>query len=326
MRRAAYSLIEVTMAMALFSMMISLTFESLASYRMYFQSDQSRFILDLEARRAMKIVLDDLSNSAWHIPGTMTDKTQLLDPSLDRELRYYPYLQVASRGDPVGWGGGFTPWRRADSEIVDLSVPFYSGKTLPARHTQPSQELVFLKVARYDHVDNPNNMKKESVDLGKPGIPFGDYWKAPQVDSMILQFEGTTVSDAKLSFQMNTSGDIREYSYVVVPYKGKRELRRRYAHRNNTTGVYTSAVQSDGEIISRYVDRIVVDTVRTMPGLSADQVRVTLYLSRLTNKGVLQLKELSITVAMRSTVDPELAEGIDNWLGVAGEFPVIPIQ
>ena len=165
------------------------------------------------------------------------------------------------------------------------------------------------------------------MNLNQLGVPFTDYYKAPQVDTMILQLLGTggamEVEDALLSFQMDTDLNVREYSYVVVPKNGRHALIRRYAHRS-PNGYYTSKPVDDGVAISEYVDRIVVDSVRTNPGLSADQLRITLYMSRMTSQGVLHKYQLTLTTAMRSTVDPEYAATIDNWLGVPGEYPVIP--
>ncbi len=318
----AYTILEVTIATAIFVVVVTMVMESMTAMRGYIGHDESVYSLDMEARRVLRIMSQDLSTSAWYLPMDVDQKFDLLDPGNDRDLRYYPYILTQSR---AGMGNLFDHFERPDDEVVTAD-DFPRGWGVPDSHMLPSQEMIFLKISRGVIVDDPEELRIPRVNYNNTNAtPFSDFWNGPVVNNMRLVLDGDTISDIGIYFEADTSDRLREYSYIVRPNPrtGDRELIKSYAHRtDNGQAKSTAAIQEVAVPISRYVDRVVFDTYRTHPSLDVDQLRVEIYLSRRNDVGNVNFHKATMIMAMRSTVDPQYSEHIDSWLGKSGEYPV----
>ena len=241
-----------------------------------------------------------------------------MDTSLDRDIRYYPYII-----NQDGGGGALFSHFERDAGAVVVPGDFPEGWTVPNEHMLPSQELVFVKIGRNAPVDDPENLRPSPVNFNTtPTVAFNRFWEGDVISNMRLQTEGSTVIDVGLFFETDTSDNLREYSYVIVPNQGFRELWKVCAHRKDDGQTKSSASIETVELLSRHVDRVVFNTSRTSPSLDVDQIGVEIYLSRRNESSVVNARKITFIVAMRSTVDPEYSENIDAWLGTKGNFPI----
>ena len=313
--RTGMTILEMMIAVAIFATAVVMAFEFMASSKRFVDGSASRENLRLEGRNILSAIAADIGNSAWFLE-TVDDRAELLEAD-DRDLRYYPYVQV-QREDLRG--ERFQAHHRDDDEIVALED--FAGNDYPASHLLPSQEIIFLKVSKGLDGETPREVNSAMVNFNEPALPMEDYWLGEVATSMSMTeaAAGAGEIDAALTWEKQaSSGDMREYSYVVVPSEGGRgigQLERRYHHRSDANNGAGEIVTD--RVLSRYVDRIVFDTYRTTTGLAVDQIRLTVYLSREDEAGVLYTHSASITVAMRSTVDPNYSQSIDDWLGDAG--------
>lgn len=319
--KSAYTLLEVIIAVAVFMALITVVMESMVAMRSYVAYDEADYSLELEARRVMRLISKDLNTSAWYIPMDPDEKFDLLDPAFDRDVRYYPYINVQSAS---GRGSLFSHFDRPADEVV-AAADFPDQYPVPSNHRLPSQELIFLKISRGFTGDDPRFLSIPRVNYDMtPTVPFGRFWEGDVVSNMKLNLAGDTVIDVGLYFETDTSDRLREYAYIVRPDPQTRfrELVKVYAHRNDNGQTASTATVEDMQVVSRYVDRIVFDNYRTHAGLDVDQLRVEIYFSRRNESGNFNHLKSSMTVAMRSTVDPQYSEHIDSWLGTGGNYPV----
>ena len=317
-QRSAFTILEVIISVTIFVMMVAVVMESMVAMRSYVAFDESEFSLDVEARRVARMIQQDLSTSAWYLPMDIDEKFDLLDPDLDREIRYYPYILNQDGGE----GDLFSHFER-DADAVVTAADFPDGWVVPNTHKLPSQEIVFVKIGRNAAVDDPSTLRPTPVNFNNtPTVAFNRFWEGDVIPNMRLQTEGVTVVDVGLFFETDTSDNLREYSYGIRPNAGFRELWKICAHREDNGQTTSSAGIEGVQLISRYVDRIVFNTCRTSPSLDVDQIGVDIYLSRRNESSLVNSRKISFVVAMRSTVDPEYSENIDAWLGTKGNFPI----
>jgi prepilin-type N-terminal cleavage/methylation domain-containing protein len=334
--RSGFSLLEVIMVTLIFSLVMAGIFQGVKSARQFTSRASLQDDLVLESRRLIQYIVTDLSSSAWYIPidadgdGTarpptgadFNDLAALTNPALDRDLLYYPYVIVQSAS---GRGTAFDAYDRAPAEIVDpASLP----AALPASHRALSQEVVFLKVSRSQAAATPAEIVAPTVNFNVPPVSIAASSAARTgIDNVSIYAltSGGVVSDIPLAWEshldapdQNDPEDLREYAYVVTPntLTGKGQLERRY---RNGGGAVTL-----DRILSTDVDRIVVDTYRTLASLNVNQVRIALYLSKeqIDHPGVFQTYRIEVTAALRSTVDPEYSLNLGDWLGASGAFDV----
>lgn len=324
----AFTLLEVLISTAILAVIIATVMESLiASNAVYTQSD-TEYGLELEARKVFRKLQQDIGNSTWYLPMTAQEKFDLLDDSLDRKLRYYPYVFTQTSN---GKGQLFDHMQRSDS-VSDASFEAL-GLEVTSEHRFASRELVFVKISRTQDVDNVRDTVLRPVSFDNtPAVPFDEYWDGPYLEEMWLQMDTDLFSGSEfivavnLSLEQNTSLELREYTYGVRYDAATKshQLCKYFAERDDNGQGTTSADLQFYETVSSNVDRIVFDTYRTDFSLEVDQIRVQLWLSKRTNSGETIMHKASTTFAMRSNVDPEYNEQIDSWLGSAGSFPVNP--
>ncbi|HYE04459.1 MAG TPA: prepilin-type N-terminal cleavage/methylation domain-containing protein [Planctomycetota bacterium] len=338
--RRGMSLIEVTIALAIFAVLMAAALECFGGVRRYVDQEGAQNDLVLEGRRVLATVIADVGNSAWFIPldgdgdgvqrpptgADVNDLDDLANPARDRALRYYPYVNVQA---PAGLGAAFPLHARLPADVVDVAA--YPA-ALPPDHRLPSQELIFLKVRTGAVAPTVAATEVRRVNFNDEVVPIAARTLARDgvpVDSVQTATSGSglsaLVSDIPLAWETHLAtadnsdvDDLREHTYVLVPNPrtGRGRLERRY--RNGGGAMALDRVVSDD------VDRIVFDTYRTAPGLNVNQVRVTIWLSREYHEqpGLYQCQRIEATMALRSTVDPEYSLNLGGWLGSGGSFGV----
>lgn len=154
--RKAFTLLELTIAMAIFSMLLVSLLESWSSMSRYASFAQVQDDLTIEGKRIVQDLKFDLSQSGWYLPdGTTASYAD------DRNVRYYPYIQVQNPdgfATPTTYGSKFRAhWRTLAN--VSLSTPEnlpgtpadFNDETLTdsqyaSSHYARSQEIIFLRV------------------------------------------------------------------------------------------------------------------------------------------------------------------------------------
>jgi len=325
--------------------------QSLISVRMYTSQEEMSNDLVLEGRRIVDTMVQDLGNSAWYVPIDCDGDTIVRAPfaigladvddldglrngtgPLDRTLRYYPYIQVQT---PSGQGSQFAAW--TPPTRTDVLIPTSLPASLPAEHRLASQEVIFLKVRTAVAQTDPTTLRPQRINFNALPSTIAAFAAArtgviaPSLN--IYAPVGNVISDIPLAWESHLAipdsaggaayvanprpDTLREWGYVVTPNPNNRKGRLVRRYRNGT-----GAVQDD-RVISEQVDRLVVDTYRTAPGLNVNQVRVTLYLSKAQDDGRgYQTQRVQVTTALRSTVDPEYALNLGDWLGTEGGHTV----
>jgi len=345
MQRHGMTMLELLVATAIFAIVMALVIEALTSVRHFSKASSSFESLLEESDRLMGIIIGDLANSAWFVnPGT--DLSELAtDEDYDRQqARYYPYVVIQDYSSDFGldgmpnkssshWYHGFL---RDQADLVRPSHLNAVKDAIPPAHQLPSQELIFLKVANGATVSDPIDHEDEWINFNIDAVPLEDYNDPsvlPHAENLMVVAAGTEgVTDVPLNWETYTGGqpwaadldgdgindpdpdEMREFSYCLVPdaVTGAR-LERRF--RNGAA----SAVEVDA-VLSRNVDRFAIDTYRTSADLAVNQVRIRLWLSSRGEDGRTLTHYTETTVALRSTVDPEYALRLADWLGDAGDF------
>ncbi len=363
--RRGLSVLEVIIAMSMFSIIMLAVLQSLSSMRGFISTESTTNDLTLESRRVMRELVNDLGNSAWLVTirtsppaAKATDLADLLNPAKDRLLRYYPFVVVQStNGFPAGTQ--FAAWQRTAANVLQWTDPWFNA--LPAANRLPSQELIFLRVQHGPPNSSPIGFVSQRVnfnrrwdgaviatdsrglmsgtsDVGDGSIdwrdgvqPMSQFKNGVKVPSLTVKPDivtATVVGDTPMvmeSFAGSTAltnpalrfnpDYLREYSYVVVPNANSRKGRLERRWRDGT-----GAVVVPGEVLSENVDRIVIDTYRTLSSLNVNQVRIQLYMSKEAVDGGARFvsSRIDATVALRSTVDPEYSLNLGTWLGNAG--------
>jgi len=325
--------------------------QSLISVRMYTSQEEMSNDLVLEGRRIVDTMVQDLGNSAWYVPidcdgdnlvrapfanpGDLDDLDGLRNGTgpLDRTLRYYPYIQVQTT---LGRGSMFAAWNPPNR--TDVLIPTSLPASLPAEHRLASQEVIFLKVRTAVAQTDPTTLRPQRINFNTPPLTIAAFATArtgviaPSLN-IYVPTVGNVINDIPLAWEShlaipdsaggpayaaNPRPDfLREWGYVVTPNPNNRKGRLVRRYRNGTGSV------QDDRVISEQVDRLVVDTYRTAPGLNVNQVRVTLYLSKAQDDGRgYQTQRVQVTTALRSTVDPEYALNLGDWLGTEGRYTV----
>lgn len=319
--KKGFTLLEVIISTLILTTVLTIVMETLIVAKRTVANNDTVYGLEMEARRILRLISEDLSNSSWYLPMDAAEKFDLLEPTKDREIRYYPYILTQTVN---GMGDKFSHLDRADA-ITEADYTAM-GLSVPNEHRFASREVVFVKLARSEYVDDIKDARRPSISFElNPAVPFDRYWEGPEITEMVLNLAGDTIVDINLNMEHNTSGEIREYTYGVRydDATNRRQLCRYYVERVDDGQTSTTSAPVLDKVLSTNVDRIVVDTYRTNFSLEVDQILIQVWMSSRSNNGETILYKASKTFAMRSNVDPEYTQHIDAWLGTAGDFPVI---
>ena len=363
--RHAFTMIEVFIALSLFSLVMGIALTCLTGMRSFASGEAGKDDLDLEAQKVMTSIVGDISNSAWVIDPAV-NTASLISPSLDRTLRYYPFVEVqASTG--VATGNHLADWTRTAAYVPNWTNSPYA-LLIPSEHQAQSQELIFLKVQRAPPAAAPptssdrvnynmdwTNTKLAAGSVWTAGVlPMASFQTGIKVDSIVTDVltpqasaSSDTVQDTPLVMEtypgspaltgddsfptigvpVRTDPDyLREYAYVVLPDPAthKNQLVRCWRNGTSIMPVYPPAAQTANAgytVVSEYVDRLVIDTYRTLATLDINQVRIRVYLSKdAVDPGTTPVVVLTAecTTALRSTVDPFYSLNLGSWLGPSG--------
>ena len=91
--RTAFTLLEIVVAMSLFSLLMAAVLECLSNVRSYASRESVQNDLALEGRRLVEEIVNDLGASAWYIPTVADGGPQTLPtdemslPASDRSIR-----------------------------------------------------------------------------------------------------------------------------------------------------------------------------------------------------------------------------------------------
>lgn len=110
-----YTLLEVTIAGALFFLAVAAVLESAAAARRLQALASANDAIELEARAVLRAIADDLTMSGWDFVDTQVAG---VSRAQDRQLRYYPMAQIQPA---VASADGFNtrlPWTRIDGSVA----------------------------------------------------------------------------------------------------------------------------------------------------------------------------------------------------------------
>ncbi len=343
--RAGLTMVEIAISLAVFSVLMVTILEALSSTRMFVSSKSMRSDLAMEAQDVLDTLVSDLGNSAWFISpidasgGDTNYENLAVDPTYDRERAvYYPYVfkqDASSLPSSNAFHSAYERYISGDVVSASTMDPDHWNQ-LPASHKEPSDEVVFLKVRKAPPTPVPEPEVTDWVNFNQPATKMDQYANVSElsvVEGLNLQSQdGVTVTDVPLDWETYPAADpwgtfplkgadyreLREYSYRLVPDPGNNRARLERCYRNGAS----DSVHVD-QVLSTSVDRLQVDTYRTDAALQVNQVRFTLYMSKRPTAeagGSRATHKVSVTVALRSTVDPEYALNLETWLGEAGHF------
>lgn len=96
LRCAAFSFMEVIIAVALLATIMALAMESLMAGQNYDQFSSLQDDLAIESTRILAQIRNDLTISGWEFPTQPRATYAGVPPTTDRTLRYYPFVQIQS--------------------------------------------------------------------------------------------------------------------------------------------------------------------------------------------------------------------------------------
>lgn len=121
--RAAYTLIELVIAVAILAVASVAVMENMVASRHLSSHAAAKDELELDAMRIMSEISADLTASGWDFcdDGAAPVYSGVAQ-TVDRQLRYYPMVQVQPAYDGSNTGGFNTdlPWTRLDPSLVRL--------------------------------------------------------------------------------------------------------------------------------------------------------------------------------------------------------------
>ncbi|HYE05329.1 MAG TPA: prepilin-type N-terminal cleavage/methylation domain-containing protein [Planctomycetota bacterium] len=360
MRRGT-TLIEIIIAMSIFTVLITAVLQCLTGVRGFVDRESVQNDLVLEGRRLIDVMVQDLSGSAWYIApvamggpdqvttgGIYATQTELQIPARDRKIKYYPYIMTQ---EWAGRGDAFQAFWRTPAEILDPST---LPSALPPSHRWASQEIIFVKIATAPPAATPRDIQppdpiefqQTDPQQTSSGLTWTQ-WTEPRRILPAYELRNSGDASNKTTWSLGiiadasgavvdlpvrwesdtlapTAAQLREYSYVVVPnpVSGRGQLERRYRNASDLSGAPAAALDA---VLSTNVDRLVANTYRTDATLGVDQIRITLYLSRTLDDGTLVTDVVEATAAMRSIFNALDPVGVQLRLGEAGTFtdPVV---
>lgn len=111
--RLAFSLLEVVIAVALFTLVMSAVFQALIGVTSYVSSAEVQDDLTVEGQRVMAQISEDLVASGWYLPEGQPSLTGVAN---DRSYYFYPYVQVQyNTASATGLGTRFPHTHRVSS-------------------------------------------------------------------------------------------------------------------------------------------------------------------------------------------------------------------
>ena len=339
--RCGMSLLEIVFSIGLFTIVLTATLQSLTGMRHFVGSSSVQMGLTGEAQMILGELAEMFSSSAWFIAprdgnNSETDLVALAtSANYDRNTAiYYPFVYQQNETSLPG-GAPFRDYLRNPVDRVGPAT--YAPELwaqLPPDHRLPSQEVTLLRVRSGPSLAVPER-HAETAWINFSEQParmdaFNDPSALPLVHSLGLRGHTGFVIDMPIDWETYPGANpwsthpelgpdpryMREFSVRVVPDARTATARLERVYRNGRTGT----IEVD-RVISDKVDRLVVDTYRTSADLNVNQVRITIYMSEFSHRSqTMQHHRASVTVALRSTVDPEYALNLETWLGEAGSF------
>lgn len=163
---AGFTLLEVVIAVALFLVASAAIFESLVSTKHLASLGAAKDQLDTDGNRILRAIAADLTTSGWEFIDPVASTTYggiSVTPAADRNLRYYPMVQVQpspSNANDLGFNDRL-PWTRIANSLRNLpNLPTVLPGDPTDDETSPltedawrrsfyarSQNLVFLRTA-----------------------------------------------------------------------------------------------------------------------------------------------------------------------------------
>lgn len=165
--RHGYTLIEILIATTIFVVAFGMMVEAMLAAKSYEALGNAQDDVQLEGRKIMRGIADDLIASSWAFPDP-TATTSGVTKASDRGLRYYPYVQLqeAVSGQTTGLGTAFPHHRRVPALVgpkmnvadqarltglgigspADESTLFTTANRVPwlQSYFARSQEIIFL--------------------------------------------------------------------------------------------------------------------------------------------------------------------------------------
>ncbi|MDA3959255.1 MAG: prepilin-type N-terminal cleavage/methylation domain-containing protein [Planctomycetota bacterium] len=355
LHRAGMNLLEVTIGLVIFALIMGITYEVLISTRRFVSTAAMADNLSDEGRTIIRSIMDDLGNSAWQLkPGLDTEKlAEAGNINFDRNVaQYYPYIIMqdyasATAADPSAFqlagnglpntSGWYAPFIIPSNQILTPAYLTRLQENLPSSHLKQSRGIIFLRVRYGDRVTDSPLIEHEWLNFNTDPAKMSDYLtpdNLPVVSSMAVTSTGSDVADMPLNWESYREGSNaaawEETGNVTTIWNGTDlllggfrwycyDLERDPQYGKRLVRRYYEKNNSRlvTEEISTEVDRIVFDTYRTSGDLALNQVRVQIWLSRPSDENPLipVRHYVEQTIALRSTVDPEYSLRLNDWLG-----------
>jgi type II secretory pathway pseudopilin PulG len=223
--RLAYTLIEVMIAMLLFSTALVMIIQAMQAASSYQALGNAQDDLQADSRALMRQISNDLIGSSWYFPDAKNPRVKYagVTSTLDRSLRYYPYVQIQNA---AGRGQQFPQHARNDSAI---------GSSLPSEYRTlldppppvpgqmsfygPSQELIFLRSTL-----SLWNSQTDSFNQNQDQPPILKFTSAPRKTWQTAN-QHSTLDILHPSGWMQTTTDGNVTGYVPRPIDPKAESR-----------------------------------------------------------------------------------------------------
>lgn len=311
--RRAVTLPEVIIVMAIFAFLMAMVNQVTLDSKRFIEADAARDDLEVAGRRALQVIVNDLSNSAWFYDWNDADGDGEVDPTETVFLRM-PWVNP--------------PWLEGSVTIPDGSQNYATGTAVtgpPVVNASRGDRLAFFRLqAAVQPISDPRSQSPQLInfnDTTQAPVRMSQYVYGRPVPGLVLNETAAAGTDTNFVTQKwesdlaNTFAENRQQSrlrcYAYAVQRSTRTSTGRLVRLYRNSGAWVSPLQASQFTVERelcdWVDNLEFDTVQTSSSLNTNQIRIALTLRQPMDDGSGNqvLRRFEATVAMRSLTQAE---------------------
>ncbi len=184
-RRSAFSLVEMVIALGVFTVTMTLVLSSLTNLTSYSTQESAQTDMVIRGREAARLITNDLANSSWLYDYNSTTH-QMISTPMPNALGYTPpspyannpllpwvWIDGTNYNDMVGTtSNGVTSWANQVSAISATANPAWEKDVLEYVKVRTSDRIAYSPLdERYEAILNQPGVTVTTLDQFQTGVP-----------------------------------------------------------------------------------------------------------------------------------------------------------